>query len=145
MNIALAMMAPAAANATTPAIVSFGLCSRMRIARPRSALASAAAALAPRRRRGISSSSVIRLGTFLHLPGFMLISTSHRGVQRCDIARELLGRRRERERQCDGDNGALVDLALHGHLAAVQRDQAFDDRQPEAGALVAPLIGLAGL
>ena len=55
--------------------MSFGLCSSMRIARPRSSSASIAAAFAPRRRRrGISSSSAIRLGTFLHLMGLVLCS-----------------------------------------------------------------------
>ena len=45
----------------------------------------------------------------------------------------------------DRHGGAFVELALHVHLAAVQADQALDDRQAEAGALVAALIGLAGL
>ena len=59
-----------AATASRPATMSFGLCSRMRITRPRSSSASIAAACAlRRRRRGMSSSSSIRLGTFLHLMG----------------------------------------------------------------------------
>src|ERR1700759_4502659 len=145
MKAALATMALTAANASAPAIRSFGLCSRMRIARLRSSLASMATALAPRRRRGMSSSNEFLLGTFLHLIGFVLRSGSRTRVKRCDIARLLLGRRRERQRQCDGDRGALVELALHGHLAAMQRDQAFHNRQPKAGTLVTPLIGLAGL
>src|SRR3954447_3510772 len=145
MNTAFATMATTAAKASPPAIRSFGLCNRMRIARLRCSLASIATALAPRRRRGMSSFASILLGTFLHLNHFGLMSASRRRVKRCDIARGLLDRRRECDGQRDGDGGALVDPALHRHLAAMQRDQAFDDRQPEAGALVAPLIGLAGL
>src|SRR5436305_3051248 len=145
MKVALAIMALTAAKATAPAIRSFGLCSRMRIARPRSSPASIASALAPRRRRGMASSTSVLLGTFLHLPDLVPRSAARRGIQRCDIARWLLGRRRERQRQCDRNGGALVDSALHGHLAAMQRHQAFDDRQPEAGALVTSLIGFAGL
>src|SRR5258707_9916417 len=103
MKVALATMALIAAKASAPAIRSFGLCSRMRIARLRSSLASIATALAPRRRRrGMSSSASILLGTFLHLISFGLLSASHARVKRCDIARWLLGRRREYERQCDG-------------------------------------------
>src|ERR1700709_1983767 len=130
MNIAFAMMALTAAKASAPAIRSFGLCSSMRIARLRSSPASIAAALAPRRRRGMSSSNVILLGTFLHLINFVLNSGSRARVKRCDIARWRLDRR-ERQRQCDGNGGAFVDSALHGHLAAVQRNQALDDRQSE--------------
>src|SRR5436305_15027821 len=140
MNTAFATMAMTAAKASAPAITSFGLCSRMRIARLRFSLASIATALAPRRRCGMSSFASILLGTFLHLNHFGLMSASRRRVKRCDIARRLLGGRRERERQCDGHGGALLDPALHRHLATMQRDQAFDDRQPEAGALVTPLI-----
>src|SRR5882757_5790167 len=114
MKIALATMALTAAKASAPAIRSFGLCSRMRIARLRSSLASIATALAPRRRRrGMSSSTSILLGTFLHLNHFDLMSGSRGRIKRCDIARGLLGRRRECQRQCDRDGGALVDLALH--------------------------------
>src|SRR3954447_21375229 len=109
MNIALATMATTAAKASAPAIRSFGLCSRMRIARLRSSLASIATALAPRRRRGRSAFSSILLGTFLHLNDFGLMSASRRRVKLRDIARWLLGRRRERERQCDRHRGALVD------------------------------------
>src|SRR6185295_587685 len=117
MNIALATMALTAAKASAPATRSFGLCSRMRIARLRSSLASIATALAPRRRRGISSSTSILLGTFLHLNHFDLMSASRRGIKRRDIARGLLDRRHECQRQGDRDRGALVDPALHRHLA----------------------------
>src|SRR4051812_32996726 len=115
----------------------------MRMARPRPA-SSIAAAFAPRRRRGGSSSRSIRLGTFLHLIKFVLRSASRRRAQGCDIAARL-GRRNESERQCNRDGGALAQRALHANLATVKRDKAFHDRQPEAGALVPPLIGLAGL
>src|SRR3954451_16203219 len=108
MNIALAMMAATAAKASAPAIRSFGLCSRMRIARLRSSLASIATAPAPRRRRGKSFSSIL-LGTFLHLNHFGVMSASRRRVKRCDIARGLFDRWRECERQPHGDGGALVD------------------------------------
>ena len=54
-NSALAMMALTAANASAPATMSFGLCSSMRITRPRSASASITAVFALRRRRGMSS------------------------------------------------------------------------------------------
>src|ERR1700709_1525894 len=112
MKVAFATMALTAAKASAPAIRSFGLCSRIRIARLRSSLASIATALAPRRRRGMSSSRLILLGTFLHLISF--VSASHRRIKRCDIARWLLNRRCECERQCDRDGGALIDPALHG-------------------------------
>src|SRR5258708_3670150 len=143
-NNALAMMALTAAKANAPATTSFGLCSRIRIAKPRSA--PTATALARRRRRGTSSSSLaICLGTSLHLIRLVLGCGSRRRRERCDIARWLERRRRERQRQRDGHRGSFVDPALHGYLAAMQADQAFHDRQPEAGAFVAPLIGRAGL
>src|SRR6185437_1966554 len=140
-------MATIAAKASTPANVSFGLCNRIRSSRPRSASASTAIACAPRRRRGrgMSSSSAIRLGTFLHLVGLLRWSRSRRGVERRDIARRLVRRRRENQRQRDRHDGSLVDLALHGHFAGMKADQAFHDRQAEAGAFMAPLIGLARL
>src|SRR4051812_44406787 len=145
MNTALAMMALTAAKAISPATMSLGLCSRMRIARPRSAGSSMATEAARRRRRGLSSSSSneTALGTFLHLTDLML--WAGRGGQRRDVARRLINRRRECQGQRDDDGGPLVEPAVHGHLAAVQRDQALDDGQPEAGAFVAALIGGAGL
>src|ERR1700676_594409 len=150
-NSALAMMALTAAKASAPAIMSFGLYSRIRIARPRSASASIAAA--PRRRRGLSLSSAICLGTFFHLMGlvFRLVFRlvlgcgSRRRVKRGDIAWRRCRRRHERQRQRHGHGGAFVDLALHRYLAGMHPDQAFHDRQPEAGAFVPPLVGLAGL
>ena len=48
-------------------------------------------------------------------------------------------------RQRDHHRGSLVDLTLHRHLAAMQGNEAFDDRQSEAGAFVPPLICRAGL
>src|SRR3954470_11249263 len=134
MNTAFAMMALTAANATAPATMSFGLYSRMRSARLRCSL-SIAATVAPRRRRGMSSSSSIRRGTFLHLRVFVVSADARRRVQCGDIAGRL-ELRRERQRQCDGDRGAFVKLALHGHLAAMQRNEAFYDRQSKPGALV---------
>src|SRR5258708_14807867 len=144
-NSALAMIAVTAANASAPATMSFGLCSNMRIARPRAASASIAAALVPRRRRGISSSLAICLGTFLHLMSLLSWSGPQRRSERCDIARWLSRRRRERQRQCHGHAGSLVDLALHLDLPGVQANQPFHDRHPDAGAFVPPLIGSAGL
>src|SRR6185437_440758 len=135
-------MAHTAAAASNPATVSFGLCSRMRMIRPRSSSASIATALARRRRRGISSSSSIRLGTFLHLMRLVLLSGSQRRLEGRDIA---WGFRREAQRQGHGHRGALADLALHVDLAVVQTDQPLHDRQAEAGAFVFALIGLAGL
>src|SRR3984885_4054126 len=143
------MMALAAANASTPATRSFGLCSRMRIARPRSASASTATARAPRRRRGmsssLSSSLATRLGTFLHLMRLIWWSGSRRRRQRRDIAGWPRRRRRERQRQRHRDGGAFMELALYRDLAGMQGDQALDDRQAKTGAFVPPLIGLAGL
>src|SRR5689334_4632021 len=116
-------MALIAAAASSPAIMSFGLCRRIRISKPRSC--STATALAPRRRRGISS-SIDFLGTFLHLIGLLDGRGTRRRRQRRDIAGSLAGgRRREKERQRDRDNGALADPALHAHLAAMHGDQAF--------------------
>src|SRR3954454_15341881 len=105
MNIAFATMTMTAAKASAPAIRSFGLYNRMRITRLRSSLASIATALAPRRRRGMSSFSSILLGTFLHLNHFGLMSAPRHRIERRDIARGLLDRRRERERQCHRDGG----------------------------------------
>src|SRR5664279_5343645 len=102
-------MALTAANASRPATVSFGLCSRIRIARPRSA--STATARAPRRRRGVSSFLAIFLGTFLHLMGLVRVRGSRRRRKRRDIARWF--RRRERQRQRDRHGGTFVNLALY--------------------------------
>src|SRR5689334_19613826 len=100
-------MAVAAANASRPAITSFGLRRKIRITSPRSS--SIAAAAAPRRRRGglSSSSEAARLGTFLYLVGLVLEYRSHRGHQ----GRDLVGRLRyfgphEGQRQCHGDGGS---------------------------------------
>src|SRR5256885_13898505 len=143
------MMALTAAAASKPAIRSLGLCNSIRMTKPRSSSGSTATAFARRRRRrGISSSSSrsIRLGTFLHLIGLHFGCGTRRRRQRRDVAGRLAQRwRREYQRQRDGDGGALVDLALHIHLAAMHGDEAFYDRQAEAGAFVAALIGLAGL
>src|ERR1700733_3573136 len=85
MSSALAMIAMMATSASAPAIISFGLCRKMRIARLRSASASIAAALEPRR-RGISSSLVGFLGTFLHLGDLLRHGGTRRRSQRCNIA-----------------------------------------------------------
>src|SRR4029077_18960041 len=139
-------MAQMAAAASRPATTSFGLCSNMRMAKPRSSPASIATAFAPRRRRDISSSSEIRLGTFLHLMGLVLYCGSQHRLERRDIAcRRLYRRRHENERQGYRHGGAFADLALHIDLAMMQSDQAFHDRQSEAGAFLFALIGLAGL
>src|SRR3954451_25484328 len=135
-------MAQTAAAASKPATKSFGLCSRTRSTNPRSSCGSIATALAPRRRRGMSSSSSIRLGTFLHLMGLVLVSGSQRRFERCDIAGRI---RHEVQRQGHGYRGALADLALHVDLAVMQTDQTLYDRQAETGAFVLALIGLAGL
>src|SRR5229473_8500325 len=116
----------------------------MRITRPRSVSASTATAFAPRRRRRMSSFAAC-LGTFLHLMNLVLGCGSQRRSELCDIACRLSRRPRERQRQCDGHGGTLINLALQGDLAGMQFDETLDDRQPEAGAFVAPLIGLAGL
>src|SRR5204862_5861096 len=134
-NSALATMALIAAAASRPATMSFGLRSRIRISKPCSC--STATALAPRRRRGISSSIADFLGTFLHLIGLFRRRGARRRRQRRDIAGGFARDRREDQRQRDGDRRALADPALHIHLAAMQGDEAFHDRQPEAGALVA--------
>src|SRR5438309_11507203 len=100
------MIAITAANANAPAKTSFGLCSTFRIAKPRSA--SALAVFAPRRRRGMSSSLVTFLGTFLHLVVVVLDCRScHRNKGR-DIPRWLLWLR-ESQRQRNGHRSALVD------------------------------------
>src|SRR5436190_16754683 len=144
-NSALAMIAMTAAKANAPATTSFGLCSKIRIAKPRSESASTATARA-RRRRGMSSSSLaICLGTSLHLMSLVLGCGARRWRERCDIAGWLERRRRKCQRQRDGHAGAFIDPALHGYLAGMQSNQAFHDREPQAGAFVAPLIGLAGL
>ena len=60
-NSALVTMPQAAANASMPAIVSFGLCNRMRSTNPRSACASSAVALAP----GVARQAVVRVAEHL--------------------------------------------------------------------------------
>src|SRR5438876_9063398 len=108
-------MALMAAAAKRPATMSFGLCKRIRISKPRSS-ASTATALAPRRRRGISSSIADFLGTFLHLIGLLNCcgTRRRRRRQRRDIAGGLTqGQWREQQRQRNGHDGALADLALH--------------------------------
>src|SRR3954470_19649210 len=120
MNTAFATMAPMAAKATAPAAMSFGLYSRMRSTRGRCSLSIAATA-APRRRRGMSSSGSIRLGTFLHLPVLVVMRGARRRVECCDVAGRP-GLRRDDKRQRDGYRGAFVELALHRHVAAMQRD-----------------------
>src|ERR1700730_4561552 len=137
-------MALTAANASTPATMSFGLCSKIRMAKPRSAPAATALARR-RRRRGISSSSLaICLGTSLHLVSWVLGCGSRGRSERCDIAR-WFERWRKRKRPRDGHAGSFVDPALHSYLTAMQPDQAFHDRQAKTGALVAPLIRRASL
>src|SRR5581483_3135076 len=140
---ALATMALQAAKASRPAAMSFGLCSSVRIARPRSA---STAAVLPRRRRGISSSSLVFLGTSLHLNWLFLRCDSDGGRKGRDVADRM---RRlwlaASQRQRNGDGGALADLAVQAQIAAMQADEAFDDRQAEARAFMAALIGLAGL
>src|ERR1700730_9214862 len=113
----------------------------MRITRPRSV--SASIAFAPRRRGGMSPFAAC-LGTFLHLMTFILGCGSQRRSEPCDVARRRR-RRRERQRQRDGHGGTFIDPALQGDLAGVHSDQALDNRKPEAGSLMPPLIGLAGL
>src|SRR6266849_3124929 len=115
----------------------------MRITRLRWVVASTAAE-PPRRRRGLSPSNAIALGTFLPLMG--LVVDARRLSEGCDVARRLIHRRGgEFNRQRNNNGGSLVDLAVHSHITAVQRNQALDDRQSEAGALVPALIGRAGL
>src|SRR5450631_1390466 len=109
----------------------------MRIAKPRAASASTATVSAPRRRRGIPFSPAIFLGTLLHLMLPILDLGSRRRSERRDVACRLKHRRRERQRQRDGHCRTFANLALHRDLAAMQTDQAFDDRQPEAGAFMA--------
>src|SRR5215468_10983919 len=137
-------MALIAATASKPATMSFGLCRKIRSSKPRSS--STATALAPRRRRGISSSTADFLGTLLHLIGLLDGSGTRRRRQRRDIARRFAHRRRHiDQRQRDRNRGALADPALYIHLAAMQRHEALDDGKPKAGALVAALIGFSGL
>src|SRR6516164_2109639 len=90
-NNALAITALQAAKASRAATVSFGECSRIRIARPRSS--SIAAAAPPRRRRGISSSSLLFLGTLLHLNCLFRHRRPQSRVQCRDLARWWRGRR----------------------------------------------------
>src|SRR5882724_1062711 len=102
----------------------------MRIARPRSASASAATAFAsaPRRRRGMSFFAIC-LGTFLHLVSLVLGCGSRSELGH--IAGLLRCRRRERQRQRDAYSGSFIDLALYNYLAGMQFDKTFYDRQPE--------------
>src|SRR5262249_41734118 len=57
---------------------------------------------------------------------------------------------RRRERQIDRERGALAQIALHLHAAAVRLDQASDDVEAEAQASIVaqrdrPLVGLEDL
>src|SRR3984957_14895173 len=116
MNSALAMMAPTAASATAPAIMSFGLCKKRRSKRPCSTSASTATALEPRR-GGMSSSLINFLGTLFHLDGLFWGGWTGQGGERCDVVGGFRGLRRQW--QSDRHGGSFVDLALHGHLAAM--------------------------
>src|SRR5262245_11522960 len=129
-------MAVVTANASTPATTSFGLRRKRRITSPRSAAGSLAAAAARLRRRGVSSSSLVdRLGTLLHLGRRILLRRSHGRGERCNIVLRLRDESfGENPRQHDGDGSSLIDLALNAEFAAMQGDQALDDRQPEPGA-----------
>src|SRR5438270_10024472 len=118
------MIAMTAANANAPATMSFGLRSRIRIARPCSASASALGVRVPRRRRGISSSLAVFLGTFFHLLVTMLRRGSRGRSKDRNIARWLLWQR-ERQRQRNDHAGTFVDPALHGEFAAMQGHQRF--------------------
>src|SRR4051812_6241708 len=112
-------MALMAAAASTPAIISFGLCRNIRNSRPRSSEAAIAVALPPRR-RGMSSSIPLFLGTFLHLLGLLDHGRTRRRGQRRNIAFRLTCHRRcEPERQRNRDRGALADFALQTKLATV--------------------------
>src|SRR6476620_5603141 len=136
-------MALTAAAASAPAIISFGLCRNIRNSKPRSSEAAIAAALPPRR-RGMSSSIALFLGTFLHLLGLLDHGRTRRWGQRRNIAFRLaLHRRCEPERQRNRNRGALADPALQTKLAALHADQALDDGKAKAGTFVATLIGLA--
>src|SRR4051812_22197088 len=140
------MIALTAANAITPAMMSLGFESRTRMTRLRSASTSklAAAAFPRRRRRGVSSSFSTSLGTSFHLlPGWHVDARYWRQLR--DVAGALLVRRHEAQRQFDCDGRSPVELALHVHLAAVQRYEAFHDRQSQSSALMAALIGFTRL
>src|SRR5271154_7210195 len=86
MNSALAIMAKLAASASAPAITSFGLYRKMLITRPRSESGSTAASRERRRRRGVSSSLVRFLGTFLHLEGLFWCGGARRRGQGGGVA-----------------------------------------------------------
>src|ERR1700741_51899 len=136
------MTAMMAINAIPPAITSLGLWSRMRIARPRST--STFTRALDVRRRGMSSSSLISfLGTFLHLDSWLRNCVPRWRRQRCNVARGWRGL--GREWQPHRNSGPLIDLALYNHFTAMQGNQSFHNRKPEARALVPPLIGLACL
>src|SRR5689334_6674492 len=122
------MMALTAANAISPATMSFGLCNSMRSNRPRSAGSSMMATARPR--FGLVSFE-LALGPLLHL-GHLDDRRAARGRrQRRDIT-GLMRRRREVQRQRDADGGALVDPALDPHLAAMHGHEILHDRQAEA-------------
>src|SRR5260363_133968 len=118
-----------------------------RISQPRSSTASTAAAAAParlrRRRTGASSSSAARLGTLLHLNHLPGLGRSRRRQRRDRRARRLRGNTIDGKR--DRNRRSLVELAFYRHFAAMQVHEALHDRETEAGSLVPPLIGLAGL
>src|SRR5439155_12634017 len=111
--------------------------------------------LQPKRRsaakRGSSaSSSLLRfdLGTDLHpIVGWTLgdMRSRARGAlpDRSELGRPAcafaVGR------QADGDARALTDPAHDLDLATVQRHQPLNDREPQSGSIVAPVVGRARL
>ena len=85
----------------------------------------------------------VRLGNFLHLHECRLRPFAYA------LADERDRLRRPRafaiDRQPHGHARAVAEPARDIHLAAVQPHQAFDDRQPEPGAVMAAVVGGARL
>src|SRR3954462_14102395 len=128
------MMALTAENAIRPATMSFGLCSNMRMNRPRSATSSSAAT----RARLDLADLGLALGTLLHLVDRIYRRARHRRQGR-DVAGRHHVRRAVQWQGGDHDR-PLADPALNLQIAAMHGDQALDDRQAETGALVAALV-----
>ena len=139
------MIALTAAKASTPATISFGLCSNMRIARPRSS--ASIAATAARRGGGAACRRPRNLSRHFSSPDEVALTV--RIATLASASRYCWPARDRRRLNASGNATVTVVPSLillcTVDLAGMQGDQAFDDRQAKAGAFVPALIGLAGL
>src|SRR4051812_9663393 len=91
-----------------------------------------------------AAEAVRGLGTFPHLV-LGLASDDGKLSNGLSFRRLFAGRRFAIEREANRDARSLAEAALDIDAAAVQGNQAFDDRQAEPGAVIRPCVGAARL